>query len=473
MSHPQNNPFARFEVLPVDRWSMLTDVVFDEPDPSADLDGLTDLSMARGYIGDRSPRLLADTAGLNRGDTSSIMPLMNFYKKLRDEYPLDNGSPMDLQPAIRGDHSALVRVIDAFTARPKTYGVQLSVYTDIKAFREGDMKAGAKVLAFLETFYANRPMSTQFRFSHGDMTFRCKRKVRYDGTVRLTMRRIPQRVPVLDQLRFANPYVPKLMLSPDLLRGGLVLVIAPVGQGKTTTITAAMKTRHLIYGGQSATIEDPVESYLDGWHGFGECVQTQVDPARPPEETFPEAFRDSLRDFATSPSGGIMVHVSEIRDPATASSAIAAAQSGYLVIATTHSDTIPDAIQRIISFASMKVGEKTAKEALGSCLRMVLLQQLELSMKPDGWRRGTLTGQIMYSSGADSAVGSVIATKQPVNLNEEINRQNALLTQGLRGSTAWPKVFAELGGRESAADIPEGLTTDVYKEYLATPENLS
>jgi general secretion pathway protein E len=127
----------------------------------------------------------------------------------------------------------------------------------------------------------------------------------------------------LDQLGMGDSLLEcfrRLISSPQ----GAVLLTGPASSGKTTTIYAAL--RHLVETrGRDLnilTIEDPIEAEIAG------ATQTQIDPGV--NLDFPRALRAALRH-----DPNVLV-VGEIRDAETAQTAIQAALTGHLLIATVH-----------------------------------------------------------------------------------------------------------------------------------------
>jgi type II secretory ATPase GspE/PulE/Tfp pilus assembly ATPase PilB-like protein len=111
---------------------------------------------------------------------------------------------------------------------------------------------------------------------------------------------------------------------------GLVLICGPTGSGKTTTLYGSLM--HLNNGLRKInTIEDPVEYAIAGLR------QSQVNPAI--NLGFAELLRGILRQ---SPD---VIMIGEIRDPETAQTAVHAANSGILVLATIHAPAAPGAVQ--------------------------------------------------------------------------------------------------------------------------------
>lgn len=299
---------------------------------------------------------------------------------------------------------------------------------------------------FIQQMRTENPDEPYFRFSHGDDTFRCKRRVKDDGTRRLTMRRIPQRAPYLEDLQMPR-YVPELLTALPLKRtGGLVLIVAPVGQGKSTTIAATLGSRAKIHGGQTVTIEKPVEHYLDGFHGTGEIIQTSVadEPG-----AWAAAVRESLGDFAVFPGGGATLFVGEIRDGETCAECLRASQAGYLVFATLHAQSLQNTVFRLISLASDVLGEKDAADTVASALRMVIYQTLTLIPRPIGWKRGSLACDVLFNAGPDSAVASIIRDPKASidQLADPIAKQRQAFINANRDDKPFEELYAALGGK--------------------------
>jgi type II secretory ATPase GspE/PulE/Tfp pilus assembly ATPase PilB-like protein len=111
---------------------------------------------------------------------------------------------------------------------------------------------------------------------------------------------------------------------------GLVLCTGPTGSGKTATLYASLI--RLNDGERKInTIEDPIEYAVDGLR------QSQVNPQI--ELGFAELLRGVLRQAPD------IIMIGEIRDNETAQTAVRAANSGILVLATIHAPSAAAAIQ--------------------------------------------------------------------------------------------------------------------------------
>lgn len=137
---------------------------------------------------------------------------------------------------------------------------------------------------------------------------------------------------------------------------GLVLVVGPTGSGKTTTIYSILNSlsndeRKIV------TIEDPVEYQFPG------VTQISVTSGNGRESNFADSLRAVLR---LDPD---VVMVGEIRDIDTARTALQAALTGHLVLATFHAASAAAALTRIIDI----IGENPL---FLSSIRLVMAQRL-------------------------------------------------------------------------------------------------
>jgi type II secretory ATPase GspE/PulE/Tfp pilus assembly ATPase PilB-like protein len=149
----------------------------------------------------------------------------------------------------------------------------------------------------------------------------------------------------------------------DLLNSpsGLLLVTGPTGAGKTTTLYACLN--YLNNGDRKInTIEDPIEFALPG------VRQAQVNPRL--EVDFPDLLRSVLRQAPD------VIMIGEIRDAVTADTAVRAANSGHLVLATLHAPISAGAIQSMLSLG-------VHPHFLGASLRGVIAQRLVRTLCPE------------------------------------------------------------------------------------------
>ncbi len=179
------------------------------------------------------------------------------------------------------------------------------------------------------------------------------------GSVEAALRLVPSRVRSFDELGLP-PIVVELASKPN----GLVLVTGPTGVGKTTTLAAMVdlinhQRRQLII-----IIEDPIE-YLHQNH-LSIIKQREVYSDT---RSFANALVRALRQDPN------VIVVGEMRDLETISTALTAAETGHLVLATLHTADAAQTIDRILDvFPPHRQDE--VKVQLADCLQGVVSQQL-------------------------------------------------------------------------------------------------
>ena len=139
----------------------------------------------------------------------------------------------------------------------------------------------------------------------------------------------------------------KLIARPH----GIVLVTAPTGSGKTTTLYASM-SRLETATTNIMTVEDPIEYDLGG------IGQTQVNERI--GMTFARALRSILRQDPD------VIMIGEIRDLETAQIAVQASLTGHLVLATLHTNDAASAVTRL---TDMGVGPTCSRRRCSACSR--------------------------------------------------------------------------------------------------------
>jgi twitching motility protein PilT len=154
---------------------------------------------------------------------------------------------------------------------------------------------------------------------------------REQGRAAATVRVLPARVPAFRELNLP----PTVEALADLPRG-LVLIGGPAGSGKSTTLAALIdginrrKDRHIII------IEDPIE--YEHKHVRSVIEQVEIGTDAP---DFPTALRAALRQAPD------VIVVGEMRDTETMRIAVAAAETGHLVLSTLHTIDVASTVSRI------------------------------------------------------------------------------------------------------------------------------
>ncbi len=161
----------------------------------------------------------------------------------------------------------------------------------------------------------------------------------------------------------------KLNLHPDFKKfvaasHGLILVSGATGSGKSSTLAALIEeinqteTRHIV------TIESPIEYTFRPRRAY--IRQREVGRDTP---SFEQALLDSLREDPD------VLMVGEMRDPETMRLTLSASETGHLVMATVHSSTCAEALQRVVSAFSAEIQSAVAAQ-LADCILAVISQRL-------------------------------------------------------------------------------------------------
>jgi twitching motility protein PilT len=161
----------------------------------------------------------------------------------------------------------------------------------------------------------------------------------------------------------------KTNLHPDLRRlverrHGLVLVSGPTGSGKTTTLSALIQEVNLTEARHIITIESPIEYALMPRQSF--IRQREVGRDTP---SFAQALVDALREDPD------VLMVGELREPEVMQLTLKAAETGHLVLATVHSSSTAEALQRIVSSFPPEIQGSVCAN-LADCLVGVVAQRL-------------------------------------------------------------------------------------------------
>lgn len=172
-------------------------------------------------------------------------------------------------------------------------------------------------------------------------------------------RHIPSQIKPLESLGLP----PVINMFAGLTRG-LVLVTGPTGSGKTTTLAALIDQANRTRAGHIITVEDPIEFLHD--HRSSIVKQREVG-----DDTlsFSEALKHALRQDPD------IILVGEMRDLETISIALTAAETGHLVLATLHTQSAQDTINRIVDVFPGNEQPQIRAQVAGT-LRGVVCQSL-------------------------------------------------------------------------------------------------
>ncbi|HMN41343.1 MAG TPA: PilT/PilU family type 4a pilus ATPase [Phycisphaerales bacterium] len=203
-----------------------------------------------------------------------------------------------------------------------------------------------------------------------------KRNGAYELAVRLSEPAVRTR----DQLRLP-------VIVDELARKshGLVVLTGPTGVGKTTTLHYMIDLINAERACKIITIEDPVEFV----HAFKRAVVVQQEVLSDVRD-FTSALRHVLRQDPD------VIGIGEMRDRETIYTALMAAETGHLVIATLHTPGAVDVVQRMVS-AFPEGQQEEIRFMLANTLQGVVAQHLLPRVTVKGQ---TLCCEVLIGTGA-------------------------------------------------------------------------
>jgi twitching motility protein PilT len=182
------------------------------------------------------------------------------------------------------------------------------------------------------------------------------------GCVAVVIRMIPFNVRTFQDLGLP-PVVARLAERPR----GLILVTGPTGSGKSTTLAAIIDKINKERKGHIITVEDPIEFI----HRHQGCIVNQREVGTD-TKSFQSALKYALREDPD------VILVGELRDLDTISACLTIAETGHLALATLHTNSAAEAINRIIDvFPSNQQSQVRAQLAfvLEGIVTQTLLQK--------------------------------------------------------------------------------------------------
>ena len=182
---------------------------------------------------------------------------------------------------------------------------------------------------------------------------------RQQGAVSAAIRLLAERIPELDSLGLP----PAVQTLPALNRG-IVLVTGETGSGKSTTLAAMLDRINHTEAAHIITLEDPIE-YI---YTPDRCIINQREIG-----TDTRSYADGLRAILREDPDVILI--GEMRDLNTIETALTAAETGHLVFATLHTNSAPEAIDRMVDVFP-EGRQKQIRLQLSTTLMAVLSQQL-------------------------------------------------------------------------------------------------
>ena len=178
------------------------------------------------------------------------------------------------------------------------------------------------------------------------------------GMICIAIRLIPQ------AKSFEELNLPIILKDFARRKQGFFLVVGPVGQGKSTTLSTMINMINTEIATHIITIEDPIEFVHKADKSIIDQREVGVDTSN-----FIGALKSTFREDAN------VILIGEMRDSATISAAVTAAETGHLVLSTLHTNNASQTIDRIIdSFPAEQQGQ--IRMQLASSLIGIFSQRL-------------------------------------------------------------------------------------------------
>lgn len=182
-----------------------------------------------------------------------------------------------------------------------------------------------------------------------------KQKSHYTVALRL----IPMDIPTLQTLQIG--FIAEQLAEK---RQGLVLVTGPTGSGKSTTLAAMIDHLNQTASKHIITLEDPIEFMHEH-----KCSVINQRAVGEDTKTFASGLRAALRQDPD------VILVGEMRDLETISTAITAAETGHLVLATLHTSTAASTIDRVIDVFPPEQ-QQQVRQQLANTIEGIIAQRL-------------------------------------------------------------------------------------------------
>lgn len=263
-----------------------------------------------------------------------------------------------IQPVMRVDGKMIP--IDHCSLDEKEYSDLIHILLTSKAASENCREDSAGKKWVLEEKGEVDISHVVTNFYDSASTIRTRINIYYSNEgINMAIRILPQRIPSLQELKF-----PASVIDLAKKNEGLVIVSGPTGSGKSTTLAAMVDFINETRCGHILTLEDPIE-YL---HKPKKSIISQREIADN-TASFASGLRAALREDPD------VILIGEIRDRETMETALAAAETGHLVLGTLHTGSVVEAVDRVIQFFPAE-RQSFIKNQLANCFQGIISQKL-------------------------------------------------------------------------------------------------
>ena len=182
----------------------------------------------------------------------------------------------------------------------------------------------------------------------------------------MAIRHIPLKIPTFEEFHLPGDILRKMAES----RRGLILVTGMTGSGKTSTLAAMIDHINQTRAGHILTIEDPIEFI----HTDNRCIISQLELGID-TPSYTGALRAAMRQDPD------VILIGELRDAEVMHAAIAAAETGQLVLGTMHTVNVVQTLARIVEAYPVEQHEQIQLQ-LSDLVKGIVCQRLLPTIKP-------------------------------------------------------------------------------------------
>ncbi len=283
-------------------------------------------------------------------------------------------------------------------------------------------------------FMTNKELDFGLQF--GEIRFRIN-MYHIKGSIAGAFRLITSKIRTIEQLG-----LPSIFSELANVRQGFILVTGPTGEGKSTSLAALINEINMKYARHILTIEDPIE-YV---YPAGKSIVSQREVGQD-THGWNIALKSALREDPD------VVLLGEMRDYETIQAAMTIAETGHLVFATLHTNSVPQTIDRIVDVFPPQQ-QNQIRIQLAATLRAVIAQRL----LPNQDNSGRVPAcEILISN---PAVSSVIRDGKTHML------ENILETSSDQGMITFEKSLSELFAQGK-------ITKETAYSYAIRPQQIS